>query len=111
MRPNIRDAITLKADVPISNRDLVALALRIENSTKRGRFTTEPVVGRDSYGPKRKKQCGSPPRKSKGSEPRRSDAPLLRDASNIVCFNCDKKGYYANKCCSPKKGSAPSTPA
>jgi hypothetical protein len=68
------------------------------------------VVGRDSYGPKRKKQYSSPPRKSKGSKPRRSNAPPLRDISNIVYFNYDKKGRYTNKCRSPKKGSVPSTP-
>jgi hypothetical protein len=71
----MQDTITLKADVPISYRDLVIIASRIKNSSKYSRFTTEPVVGCDSYGPKKKKQRSSLPRKLKASKPRRSDAP------------------------------------
>jgi hypothetical protein len=108
IRPIVRDAITLKADIPISYRDLVIMASRIENLTKRGRFTTEPVVGRDSHAPKRKKQRSSLSRKPKANEARRGNALPIRDLSSVTCYNYNKTGHYANNCRSPKKASAPS---
>jgi hypothetical protein len=71
----VRDAITLKADIPISYRDLVIIASRIENSTKRSRFATETVVACESYAYKKKKQRSSPPRKPKANKARRGNAP------------------------------------
>jgi hypothetical protein len=83
------------------------MASRIENSTKRSCFTTEIVVGRESYAHKKKRQRGSSPRKPKANKARRANAPPIKDLSNITCYNYNKTGYYAYKCRLLKKAGSP----
>jgi hypothetical protein len=71
----VRDVITLKANVPISYRDLVIIALRIKNLTKYSYFATKIVVAYKSYTYKKKKQRSSPPRKLKANKARYSNTP------------------------------------
>jgi hypothetical protein len=116
LRPHLKEIITLKSDVPINRRGLIALAQRLENASRNKSHKT-PVGGelRSREGPsaKKKPRGGKPssghPDRSHGD--RRRPAPhghASHSGSDIVCYWCGKKGHIATEC-KAKAAGAPKT--
>jgi hypothetical protein len=113
LRNNIREAITLKADVPLTRRELIAMAGRYENAQKprkHHRSITDDRRGRDGGGPSKKqktrKDASSQGQQGRSGEDKSSKPPS--DQRKITCYNCGKEGHKSSDCRSPpKNGSAP----
>lgn len=113
LRPSLREAITLKADVPLNRRDLVAMAQRIENTARgRGnsRTAVDEMVKRDprdgrAAPKKRREQRGAQHKQSSSMNHRRMEpASEKPDLSHVVCYNCGKRGHYKTSCTSAPQG-------
>jgi hypothetical protein len=113
LRNNIREALSLKADIPINRKELVAMASRLENAQrprKQHRSITDERRGRDAGGAK--KQNGrkdGPSQQTSNSQPndnKSSRAPY--EGRKMTCYNCGKEGHKSQDCRSPpKNGSTP----
>jgi hypothetical protein len=117
LRNNIREQISLKADVPNNRRDLIAMASRLENAQKprsQHRAVTGDRPPRDggAAGKKRKgpgkdspsQAHGRPNDKgSGGSAPKPFNAG---DQRKIYCYNCGQEGHKSHDCRNPRKESA-----
>ena len=119
LRPNLREAITLKADVPLNRRDLVAMAQRIENTARgRGnsRMAVEEAVRKDhcdgrAVPKKRRDQKGPHSRQPVPQEGRRTESAGMKpDLSHVVCYGCGKKGHYKTGCPSNPQGASAAYP-
>ena len=54
---------------------------------------------------KRRQECTREPKETLATGNNTVDAAKKkkkRDTSKVICFNCDKKGYYASDCTKPK---------
>jgi len=111
LRNNIREAISLKADIPTSRKELVAMAGRLENAQKprsQYRANTGDRRNRDAGGSSSKKKKGRKEDKPLQSSRPNDDRPKPSYGGKITCYNCGKDGHKSTECRSPKQnGSAP----
>ena len=117
LRPDIRDEIDRRDDIPAGRERLIALAVRIENRLeKRNRNSNrhdEPTgqrMGRDDSRDRRDHRRDRGRTQSPRREPhlKREDGVATTPNNistsntkyhrNVTCFRCNKEGHYATAC-------------
>ena len=131
----LQDDITRTGQIASTREDLIAQTIRLENTDKRanarsshdrrgtngvGSNTNQRRNKGNEKGNKlnnneratqsRKDKKANASRRSNGGEPR-GKTPKSKEYLKIVkCYNCHKKGHYANKCRQPKADDANRVP-
>jgi hypothetical protein len=135
--PELQQAILQHSEVPTTRDGLITLAIRLEDVKKMGTQRdlaekekakaagSKPETGsRAESSPKgdtsASKNNSTSQRKGRGrgsgestsapkpANPDADKSEKKKDLSRMTCFNCGKKGHYANICTEPKKASGPS---
>lgn len=113
LRPELRHAITYCNAIPTTRAEMVGLAVRMENTLKRGgapdSFTQRNQGAKKKGNNPRSRASTTGTLESRITAPSASTSKVEPGASSsydkrkVTCWNCNKKGHYANECIKPKK--------